>query len=99
MFSSEHCEEHVLMTASDFFKTATEQRWAAVSVLRLYLKIFKAVPKNNPRTQTFLPQQNKKTVENTCLFQILYSRKVAETAISLKQILASFRNFIALSIG
>ena len=130
MFPSEYCEtfknkyfeEHLLTAAFDFFKTATEQWWAATSVLTLllssgnlstayqllsinnlieiyqfvslakhwfmfhikfnrdmaknwfmwnkkfvyvlnYLKIFKAVPKNNPRTHS--PLQNKKAVLTT----------------------------------
>ena len=42
-----------------------------------YLKIFKAVHKNYPRTHS--PQQNKIRVDHSCLFQSLYFRKVAET--------------------
>ena len=50
--------------------------------LRFKFKIFKAVPKNNPRAHSL--QQNKKSrVDNSCLFQSLYSRKVAETIIAL----------------
>ena len=48
-----------------------------------YLKTFKAVHKNNPRTHS--PQQNKNSY---CLFQSFYSRKVAWTIIAL--LLSSF---------
>ena len=47
-----------------------------------YLKIFKAVPKSYPRTHP--PQKNLKSrVDDSCQFQSLYSRKVAETIIVL----------------
>ena len=48
-----------------------------------YLKIVKAMSRNNPRTHS--PQKNKKTVLTTAAqFQSLYSRKVAETIITLR---------------
>ena len=45
MFSSEYCEifkntyfeEHLQTAASDFFQTATEQRWASASLLTVNL--------------------------------------------------------------
>ena len=48
-----------------------------------YLKTFKAVHKNNP--QTHPPHQNKKNcVDDSCIFQSLYSPKVAGTIIALR---------------
>ena len=49
-----------------------------------YLKTFKAVHKNNPQKHS--PQQNKKKnrVDDSCLFQSLYSRKVTGTIIALR---------------
>ena len=41
-----------------------------------YLKTFKAAPENNSLTQS--------RVDDSCLFQSLYSRKVAETTIALR---------------
>ena len=49
-----------------------------------YLKIFKVVHKNNPRTHS--PQQNKKAMLTTAVYIhiSLYSHKVAETKIALR---------------
>ena len=48
-----------------------------------YLKTFKAVHKNNP--QTHPPHQNKKNcIDDSCIFQSLYSPKVAGTIIALR---------------
>ena len=37
IFKNSYFDEHLLTTASDFFKTATEQQWSATSVLTLFL--------------------------------------------------------------
>ena len=37
IFKNTYLEEHLITAASDFFKTTTEQRWAAASVLTFFL--------------------------------------------------------------
>ena len=50
-----------------------------------YFKIDKVAHKNNPRTHS--PQQNKKgCVSDSCLFQSLYSRKLVDTIVKLKNL-------------
>ena len=54
-----------------------------VSLRFKFLKIFKGVPKNNPRTHLSQQIKKKNRVDDSCLFQSLYSRKVKETIIAV----------------